>query len=108
MESEQDKKNTRMLPVRCFTCNKPIADKWEEYVSLTSGVEEGGKRSPPRLSSRDAMDRLCLVRVCCRTAIVTHAPMSDYDRFGYVDTVLDNVGTTMRREVKGERRVECE
>ena len=32
-----------IIPIRCFTCHKVIADKWEEYKRL---VEENNKDDP--------------------------------------------------------------
>ena len=45
-----------MVPVRCFTCGKVIAHKWEEYESRTKEGENAGK----------VMTELGITRYCCR------------------------------------------
>ncbi len=49
-----------MIPIRCFTCGKVIADKWEEYVSRTEQGEDAGK----------VMTELGITRYCCRQAFL--------------------------------------
>jgi len=49
-----------MVPVRCFTCGKVIADKWEEYVSRTENGEDAG----------EVMTELGLTRYCCRQSFL--------------------------------------
>ena len=51
-----------MIPIRCFTCNKVIADKWEAYLEL---IKNG-------LSEAEALDKLGLKRYCCRRMVLTH------------------------------------
>lgn len=56
-----------MIPVRCFTCGKVIANKWETYKShLKSG-----------LSNADALDQVGLRRYCCRRMFLTHVEIDD-------------------------------
>ncbi|WMV24018.1 hypothetical protein MTR67_017403 [Solanum verrucosum] len=51
-----------IIPVQCFTCGKVIGYKWDEYLEiLQAGYEEG-----------EALDRLGLVRYCCRRMLMTH------------------------------------
>jgi DNA-directed RNA polymerase subunit N (RpoN/RPB10) len=41
-----------IIPVRCFTCGKPISNtKWNEYLRLTS--EEEREKTKTRLSETD-------------------------------------------------------
>ena len=47
-----------MIPVRCVTCGKVIADKWRAYQEATKDDS-----APAR---KKAMDDLGLVRYCCR------------------------------------------
>ena len=56
-----------MIPVRCFTCGKVVADKWEEWVER---VNEG--ENPEQV-----LDDLGLTRVCCRRMIVSHVDLID-------------------------------
>lgn len=57
-----------LIPVRCFTCNKVVGNKYEKYKKL---INEDG------LSKKDALDQLGLVRYCCRTIILSHVELID-------------------------------
>lgn len=54
-----------MLPVRCFTCGKVIANRWEEYK----------KRLKKRGDDREdlVLDDMKILRVCCRRMFMGHA-----------------------------------
>jgi DNA-directed RNA polymerase I, II, and III subunit RPABC5 len=69
-----------IIPVRCFTCNKVIGDKWTAYVRL---VEENDN-SPsnvtfnqvildkiPCTAEFKAMEALNIKRMCCRRHFLT-------------------------------------
>ncbi|MEM5829690.1 MAG: DNA-directed RNA polymerase subunit N [Candidatus Aenigmatarchaeota archaeon] len=45
-----------IIPVRCFTCGKPIGHLWEEYKKRVGMGEDSGK----------VLDSLGLKRYCCR------------------------------------------
>lgn len=45
-----------IIPVRCFTCNKVIGNKWEKYNSLLKSGE----------TSNFAFEQLRLLRYCCK------------------------------------------
>ena len=47
-----------LIPVRCVTCGKVIADKWRAYQEAT--------KDDSAASRKRAMDDLGLVRYCCR------------------------------------------
>ncbi|RPA82873.1 DNA-directed RNA polymerase N/8 kDa subunit superfamily protein [Ascobolus immersus RN42] len=54
-----------IIPVRCFSCGKVIADLWERYLKLCEeGVPEG-----------EAMDQVGAKRYCCRRMIMTHVDL---------------------------------
>ena len=46
-----------IIPVRCFSCGKPIGHLWEEYKKRTSKGE----------SKREVLKDLELERYCCRS-----------------------------------------
>ncbi|EZG70695.1 DNA-directed RNA polymerase subunit II [Gregarina niphandrodes] len=51
-----------IIPIRCFSCNKPIANKWEPYVALLNeGVSEG-----------EALQRVGCERYCCKRMLLGH------------------------------------
>jgi|TARA_B100000315_G_scaffold228525_1_gene237278 DNA-directed RNA polymerase subunit N (RpoN/RPB10) len=45
-----------IIPIRCFSCGKPIAHSWEEYKKRTSEGE----------NKKKVLDELGLERYCCR------------------------------------------
>ncbi len=49
-----------IIPIRCFSCGKPIAHLYQEYKKL---VEEG-------MSQKDALDELGVKRYCCRAQML--------------------------------------
>jgi DNA-directed RNA polymerase subunit N len=56
-----------IIPIRCFTCGKPIASEYEEYKKR---VEAGEK-------AQEVMDSLKLVRYCCRRMLVSQVDLID-------------------------------
>jgi len=56
-----------IIPVRCFTCGKPIGHLWEEYKERLEKGENPGK----------VMNDLGLERYCCRRMLLTHADLID-------------------------------
>ncbi|KAF1352558.1 DNA-directed RNA polymerase N/8 kDa subunit superfamily protein [Delphinella strobiligena] len=54
-----------IIPIRCFSCGKVVADLWERYLKLLdSGMQDG-----------QAMDELGLHRYCCRRMLMTHVDL---------------------------------
>jgi DNA-directed RNA polymerase I, II, and III subunit RPABC5 len=56
---------TMIVPVRCFTCGKVLANKWETYLGLLRAD----------YTERDALDELSLKRYCCRRMMLTHVDL---------------------------------
>ncbi len=54
-----------MIPIRCFSCGKPIGHLWEKYQNEVKAGKEAGK----------VMDSLGLERYCCRSVFLTHAQL---------------------------------
>ena len=46
-----------IIPVRCFSCGKPLGHLWEEYKKR---VEQGE-------NSKKVLDELGIERYCCRS-----------------------------------------
>lgn len=56
-----------MIPVRCFSCNKIIGNKWETYKEcLDSGT-----------SASDAFAKIGLRRYCCKRMFLSHVELID-------------------------------
>ena len=56
-----------IIPVRCFSCGKPIGHLWEQYKERTEKGEDRGS----------VMDDLGLARYCCRSAFLGHVDLID-------------------------------
>lgn len=54
-----------MIPIRCFTCGKPIGHLWADYQKE---IKKG-------TSPKAALDKLGVERYCCRTAFLSHVDM---------------------------------
>ena len=49
-----------IIPIRCFSCGKPVAHLWEEFKKRTAAGENAGK----------VLDELGLERYCCRAVFL--------------------------------------
>lgn len=49
-----------IIPVRCFSCGKPLAHLYEEYKKKTQAGQEPGK----------VLDELGVDRYCCRAVFL--------------------------------------
>ena len=88
-----------IIPVRCFTCNKVISDKWDAYVRLCEserakddatppGEEPKGKgrgkgnltqtqtRTQTQTPEARALDKLGIANMCCRVCMLSHVDLS--------------------------------
>ena len=54
-----------IIPVRCFTCGKVVAQLWEDYKKRVQAGEDGGK----------VLDELGLKRYCCRQLFLGHVDL---------------------------------
>ncbi len=50
-----------IIPVRCFSCGKPIGHLWEEFKKRTQQEGENKKK---------VLDELGLERMCCRSVFL--------------------------------------
>ena len=59
-----------IIPVRCFSCGKVIAHKWEEFSQAISDMGEDqdiGKM----------LDKIGFTRYCCRRMFLSHVDLID-------------------------------
>jgi len=56
-----------IIPIRCWSCGKPIAHLWEKYQERTKAGEEAKK----------VLDELGLSRYCCRAMLLGHVDLID-------------------------------
>jgi DNA-directed RNA polymerase subunit N len=56
-----------IIPIRCFTCGRLIADKWEEYSRRVRQGEDPAT----------VLDAMGLKRYCCRRMLLSHVDLID-------------------------------
>ncbi len=56
-----------IIPVRCFTCGKPISAIWDKYHERVKKGEDPKK----------VLDDLGVERYCCRALLLTHKDVID-------------------------------
>ena len=65
-----------IIPIRCFSCGKPVAHLWEEFKERT---ETNGE------NTKTVMDELGLKRYCCRALFLGNVELlektSQYKKF---------------------------
>lgn len=70
-----------IIPVRCFTCGKVLADKWNYYVKEIEkdGTEESvlnvNAKTLQKTKEGKALDNLGLKRYCCRRMMISHVDL---------------------------------
>lgn len=70
-----------IIPIKCFTCGKVLADKYEYYckevkmLKLKGGKEETlyfTKLNNSKTDEGVVLDNLGLKKMCCRRMMLTH------------------------------------
>ena len=56
-----------IVPIRCWSCGKPIAHLWEEFNERRAKGE----------SLKKVLDELGLERYCCRQQLMGHVDLID-------------------------------
>jgi len=56
-----------IIPIRCWSCGKPVAQLWEEFDA----------RSKKGENKKDILDELGLERYCCRAMFMGHVDIID-------------------------------
>jgi DNA-directed RNA polymerase subunit N (RpoN/RPB10) len=90
-----------MLPIRCFSCGKVIADG--KYVAYCERVARGENK-------RQVLDDLGLKRYCCRRMYTTHYdPVRRLERYDleFPDDALEKENRRKRRLSESETPTEC-
>lgn len=55
-----------IIPIRCFSCGKPVGHLWEEYKERIQNEDP-----------KKVMDSLNLERYCCRGVFLGHVDLID-------------------------------
>jgi DNA-directed RNA polymerase subunit N (RpoN/RPB10) len=79
-----------IIPIRCFSCNKVIANKWEIYQQkiqehyLKDNVVENKKerfinidKIKDKTIEGKILDELCVHRYCCRRMLLAHVDLTE-------------------------------
>lgn len=56
-----------IIPIRCWSCGKPVAHLWEKYKER---VEKGENK-------KAVLDDLGIERYCCRAMFLSHIDLID-------------------------------
>jgi DNA-directed RNA polymerase subunit N len=56
-----------IIPIRCFSCGKPVAHLWDEFKERATKGEDAKK----------VLDSLGLERYCCRAVFLGHVDLID-------------------------------
>ena len=80
-----------IIPVRCFTCNKVISDKWVPFIEKVSekkntntndikdlDIEYIDLKNPEKSIEGKVMDELGLHRYCCRRMFLGNVHLITY------------------------------
>lgn len=62
-----DEEKKMIIPIRCFSCGKPVAHLWDDYKMRVSKGEDRKK----------ILDELGLERYCCRALFLGHVDLLD-------------------------------
>lgn len=65
-----------IIPVRCFSCGKVIAHKWEEFCVLVGERDENGEAGEG-VEVGKVLDKLGFNRYCCRRMFLSHVDLID-------------------------------
>jgi len=67
-----------IVPIRCFTCSKIIADKYDYYMEEMAKLEKSGVKNEDEdykyfsnIHTKQILDNLGLTRYCCRRMLLS-------------------------------------
>jgi DNA-directed RNA polymerase subunit N (RpoN/RPB10) len=67
-----------IVPIRCFTCAKFIADKYDYYIQEMEKLQKAGKKNEDEdynyfgdIHTKEILDDLGLTRYCCRRMLLS-------------------------------------
>ena len=65
-----------IIPLRCYTCGKVLADKYRYYQNETKNLEDTivnvNVKNVQKSLNGKVLDKLGLKRICCRVKMLTH------------------------------------
>lgn len=72
-----------IIPIRCFTCSKVIADKFDYYhqeKNKLAAIDNKGDNDLKFFSdihTKEILDNLGLIRYCCRRSVMSSVDLMD-------------------------------
>jgi len=72
-----------IIPIRCYTCGKVLADKYETYKELIIKYKGNNEETlidvsnVKKTAEGKALDQLELKRYCCRNIMLSHVDLID-------------------------------
>lgn len=87
----------KMLPIRCFTCNKVLAryqDAFDNYKAKFSNQEE--------IDYSEFFNHLNIQRICCRKIFLTHIDIFQYDPPFTNDNIICKSTCQFKRILKAD------
>ena len=74
-----------IIPIRCVTCNKMLADKWNMYLKITADLKRTNENAisihvkdyTKKSKELVAFERLGITRYCCRRHMLSHIELID-------------------------------
>jgi DNA-directed RNA polymerase subunit N len=76
-----------IIPIRCFTCSKVIADKYDYYHQEKNKLIVAAKNDDRTtdadlkffndIHTKEILDNLGLIRYCCRRSLMSSVDMMD-------------------------------
>jgi len=77
-----------LVPIRCFNCNKILADKWETYLqkiqehSTKNELEKESqyiiiKENNPKTIEAKVLDELGIDKICCRSIMLSTIDLTE-------------------------------
>ena len=70
-----------IIPVRCFTCGKVLADKWDYYYKELEKKQDQdsvlnvNSKTMQKTNEGKILDTLGLKRYCCRRMMISHVDL---------------------------------
>jgi DNA-directed RNA polymerase subunit N len=67
-----------IINIRCITCGKVLADKWEYYKKKVAELEKKSiHKNFDGIQTKEILDELGLHRYCCRRIFLGHVDLID-------------------------------
>jgi DNA-directed RNA polymerase subunit N (RpoN/RPB10) len=63
-----------IIPIRCFTCGKVLADKW---LYFKNKLQEEKSNGPDKAQTSKILEGMGLTRMCCKRHMLGHVDLID-------------------------------